>query len=188
MHINLIIGLVFILAVWWLLREARARKKAKAEPADMLKNELKKRQEAQEQKQRAADRLASLKNEHLSKMMEAVEQMRDALKSNSGQSLSAMREEDGISLAVRSCENTGKTRATPSGANGSGHAASECEDIFYLEWNVRNFDLEVFSGTGSLRHVQGDYIIRMPDGSIVREKDFPGFMRAISGLIADRLA
>lgn len=170
MHINLILGAVFLLALWWLLREARARKKEqKADPAAMLKDELEKRRAAQEHGRRAGERLAALKKERMSPVLDGLRGMIAALPAKD-------RERGGITAA----------------GNGSSVVLSlkyaDKEEAFILEWDVRHFDLELFAGEASLSGTPGSYTARLPDGSIVREVELPAFMRALSGLIADRLA
>lgn len=170
MHINLILGAVFILALWWLLRETGARKKAqKAEPAAMLKDELEKRRAAQEHSRRATERLAALKKERMAPVLGGLREMVEALSDDDRKSGVMSVAENGPS-AVLNLKYAGK------------------EEAFILEWDVRSFDLELFAGEASLSGVSGTYTIRLPDGSTAREAEFPSFMRTVSGLIADRLA
>lgn len=174
MHINLIIGAIFLLALWWLLRETRARKKAqKTEPAAMLKDEFEKRRAEQEKSRRASERLAELKKKRMAPVLEGTHEMIAAL---SATLAAEKREPEGISVAENG-------QALVLALKYRGH-----EEAFILEWDVKNFDLELFSGTSSLANVNGAYIIRMPDGSMAREEEFSPFMRMLSGLIADRFA
>lgn len=170
MHINLIIGAIFILALWWLLRETRARKKEqKAEPAAMLKDELEKRRVGQEKSRRAAERLASLKKQRMLPVLEGVREMIAAL-SGEERSRGAMSAVENGPAVVLALKYRGK------------------EEAFILEWDVKYFDLELFSSQSSLANVTGNYSIRLPDGSVAREEEFSPFMRTLSGLIADRFA
>lgn len=170
MHVNLFLGLIFLLALWWLLRETRARKKDRtAEPAAMLKDELKKRRAAQEHGRRAARRLEALKKERMAPVLEGLREMLAALPPEDRERGVMSVAPDGSSVAL-TLKYAGR------------------EETFILDWDVKNFDLELFAGAAALTGVGGAYGIRLPDGSTVREAEFPAFMRALSGIIADRLA
>lgn len=169
MHINLIIGLVFFAALWWVIREFRADRKAKkADPGGMLKNELEKRRAAQEKSRRASLRLEKLKKERLAPVLNGLREM-----------IRALPQKDREAGAMRVDEKDGAIEVT------LGHG--EETETLELGWDVKNFDLELFAGEAALTGAGGDYIIRMPDGSMLRRADFADFMRTLSGLIADRL-
>lgn len=169
MHINLIIGLIFLVTLWWFIRTLSADRRAKkTDPGGMLKDELEKRRAAQEKSRRATQRLAQLKGERLAPVLAGVRKMIDALP-----------EKDRAAGLIRAAENNDAIEVTLERGGKS--------ETLVLDWNVRNFDLELFAGTAALTGAAGDYIIRLPDGSMLRKAEFADFMRALSGLLADRL-
>ena len=167
MHINLILGAVFILAIWWLLRQAGERRRAaKTQPAAMLRDEISRRREAIEQSERAATRLAGLKKEKAAQIFEALDDMLEALPPEYHNMHSEnMGEEVALSVQYK----------------------DKKKDTFHLFWDTRNFDLSFFASNETLKNVPGDYIVRMPDSSLLREPDFQSYIRRLSGLIADRV-
>lgn len=181
MHINLILGLIVVLAVWWLLKNHRENKNSRAEPADMLMDEISKRRAAQDASKRATERLAALRTEKIRPVVDGLEKMARALPDSAS---------SGMELADRR-ENVRLTLSYPLKKERADNPEREPEIIsetFDIEWNIKNFDLELFSGSSSLQSVPGEYIIRMKDGTMLQESDFSGFMRRLSGIIADRLA
>lgn len=167
MHINLFVGLIFLLALGWFVHEMRAHQKAKkAKPADLLKNDLEKRRAAQEQIRQASEHLAKLKATHAEKIMDVLKDMTQGL--------------DGSSKHISVQKNNNTVELTL--------AYKDKEEVFYLEWNIKNFNMELLSDPAAPKHTQGEYIIRMPGGSMLPEPDLASFTRTISGLIADRLA
>lgn len=167
MHINLILGAVFLLAIWWLLRQAAERRRtAKTEPSDMLRDEITRRREAMAQSERAAARLTELKKAKTVEIFAALDDMLDGLPPECHH-LHSENLGDEVSLSVQYKE--------------------EMKDVFHLGWDIRNFDMGLFAGNEPLRNVPGDYIVRLPDGSLLRDADFQSYMRRLSGLIADRV-
>lgn len=181
MHINLILGLVVILAIWWLLKNRQERKAANAEPADMLMDEISKRREAQLASTRAINRMRNLREQNMRPVAEGLKKMAAALPKNGPEQIII---EDNGEL-VRLTLHYAIKKELPDSPERKPDINSE---IFEMEWNVKNFDIELFSGSSSLQSVSGEYIIRMKDGTILKETELTGFMRRVSALIADRLA
>ncbi len=174
MHINLILGFLVIIAVIWLVKSYRAQKAEKAEPAQMLMDEMGKRRQAHDEGKRAGERLLELRIKRLRPVVQGVNDMKNALRP--GESKGSLTVQDEGQTAVLHLEYKPRPESDPA------------RESLFLEWNVKNFDIELFSGQSSLQSVPGVYIIRMQDGAIIAEPDFNSYMRRLSGLIADRLA
>ncbi|MCL1889884.1 MAG: hypothetical protein FWF99_05215 [Desulfovibrionaceae bacterium] len=181
MHVGLILGLMVLLAFGWLALSFRRRRHEFRRPADMLLDELNLRRSTQEGKLRARERLEDLKRARLRPVVEGVLEMIRALPGESGGRLRLRDEERRAVLEIS---------AVPGGygeqGGGGGHEGRT--ETLTLEWDIRDFDLDFFAGADYLEGASGDYFLRMPDGSLIRETELTVFMRRLSGLLADRLA
>ncbi|MDR2503177.1 MAG: hypothetical protein LBD82_02140 [Deltaproteobacteria bacterium] len=172
MHINLLLGLVVLLAAWWLIRSRQNRKTAQKKPAAMLLDEIGKRRAVRHESKRASEKLMRLKAERLRPVVEGVRDMIHALDEEGGAQAQRLRlTDEGRRAELEIC-----------------HCGAEETETLILEWDVRDLDLDFFAAEDPLPDAQGDYIIRTPDGALLREAELTPFMRRLSGLIADRLA
>lgn len=172
MHVNLILGLLVLLALGWLFRLYRGSRAQKLTPADLLREEIRRRKAALRESRTAAQRLHKLKEERLRPLEEGLRGMLEALPDDDAARVSLSDEGHRLLLVL------------PSGAPEAGAGAS---DNLVLEWDLRNFDLEAFSDPAGEKYLSGEYAACLPDGVLFREKDVYAFLRALSRLMAERL-
>jgi hypothetical protein len=142
----------------------------------MLLGEIGRRRAAKLESKAAVERLLRLKTERLRPVAEGAREMIAALPE--GASRGSMRLQDEGS----------KIRLFLDYA--SVNPPEQISESFILEWDVKNFDLEVFGGLEQERadRVAGYYLIRLPDGILLKETEAGALLRRLSGLVADRLA
>ncbi|MCL1915489.1 MAG: hypothetical protein FWG17_02075 [Desulfovibrionaceae bacterium] len=181
MHVGLISGLLVLLALGWLVLNFQRRRHERRTPADMLLDELNLRRSTQEGNRRARERLEELKRARLRPVVEGVLEMIRALP---GEGCGRLRLRDEERRALLEVPIVPKGY----GERGEGIGQEGQTETLTLEWDIRDFDLGFFAGADSLEGASGDYFLRLPDGSLIREAEFTVFMRRLSALLADRLA
>ncbi|MDL2285532.1 hypothetical protein LJB93_02165 [Desulfovibrio sp. OttesenSCG-928-F07] len=154
----------------------------------MLAKEIEKRRIAQSNSKVAAERLKDLRVKHMRAVVQAVSEMQNA-QPKSGAKASFTVQDNGETAVISF---TPGTEQAINDANSDTNAALPDKTLYSekitLEWNIKKFDIELFSGPAALQSVTGIYIIHMHDGTMLSEPDFTAYIQRISSLLADRLA
>lgn len=165
MYINLILGVLVLAAIVWLI----AGRRPKPGPADMLQDEIARRRAAQEAGRKAMDNFAALRSARLAEVAEGLTSMRQALAQSGLRAdlLSWRQLDDHIELELGG-------------------------ERLLIRWDVRNFDLDQFAAADSALSLplgaRAEYSLAWSDRTRLAERDLSEFMRAVSSVIADKLA
>lgn len=165
MYINLILGVLVLAAIVWLI----AGRRRKPGPADMLQDEIARRRAVQETGRKAMDNFAALRSAKLAEVAGGLESMRRALAESGLRAdlLDWRQLEDCIELEL-------------------------VGERLVIRWDIRNFDLDLFAAAESASSLplgaRSEYSLAWPDKVRLAERDLSEFMRAVSSVIADKLA
>lgn len=186
MYINLILGGLVLAALIWLLAEHRRRKRARRDPAEMLRDEISRRRAAQSLNRQALAALAALRSARLAEVARGLERMRRALPEEGGKAdlLRWQVKEDRIEFELASAR---PESGAPTPANLPFGQAGE---VFTIRWDVRDLDLALFAaGEGAPpAGARGEYTLEWADRSVLAEKDLTAFLQSVSAIIAEKLA
>ncbi|MDR1125029.1 MAG: hypothetical protein LBM64_03060 [Deltaproteobacteria bacterium] len=165
MYINLILGVLVLAAIVWLI----AGRRRKIGPADMLQDEIARRRAVQETGRKALDNFAALRSARLAGVAEGLESMRRALAASGlrADHLVWRQLDDRIELELGG-------------------------ELLVIRWDIRNLDLAQFAAADSAAALplgaKAEYSLAWPDRLRLTERDLSEFMRAVSSVIADKLA
>ena len=205
MYVNLILGILVIVALIWLLVLYNRKSES---PREMLADEISRRRAAQEIARKAAAALEQLRDEKLELVERDLAEMRLSLPREGLPENSLDWRRDGEALALtllpgraasHAARQTGEDRSAhgetmrseqAGRAEHAGQAEQEAAraEEYRIRWDIRNIDLDFLAGLEQAGNVPGLYSLTWPDGHVTREEERSDFMRVLSGLIADRLA
>ena len=176
-YINLILGGVVLLALYWLLFGRRGRKD---KPSEILQDEINKRRAVLEEGEAAARRYRILQEEHLKGVECALQDMLSALPPADREAglLSWQSGSRELSLCVKSREEC------RSALEQGGLAEPE---EFFITWDIKDYDIPRLAAPMGRRAPAGMYCMRWGGGRRMEDTDLIEFIRRISGIIADRL-
>ncbi|MDL2307607.1 hypothetical protein LJC48_06245 [Desulfovibrio sp. OttesenSCG-928-C06] len=170
MYVNLILGILVITALIWLL--VRYNRKDES-PREMLADELARRRAAQETARKANTALTLLRDEQLRQVADDLAEMRKSLPVEGlPEDAFVWRMQDGkLMLVFLPDAQTDKTA-----------------EEFVIGWDIRNLDINFLAELEQVQNVPGGFNLTAPDGNVRYFAEHASLMRALSGLIADRLA
>ena len=171
MYNNIVLGVVFFVGVWLLLRKLFVREEVQDESksldnaGNILAREMEIRRTQERSRSSALERINDERNEKLDLLEKALEKMRAAMPENEQACLTWLREETGIRVRI----------------------TKEEDHILALGWVVPDMNISQDTETYP-ENIKGFYRIRYPDAQEEFLPDLHTFIQKAASFIADILA
>ena len=180
MYLNLLLGVTVLAAVIWLLVIYNRKEES---PGDMLTDELSRRRAMQENARRSRETLEALRRERLAPVEAGLAEMRSALNAQGlpPDLLDWQWADERLELCLA---RPGNATDRPE-QDETKRSAPEC---FIIRWDVRQMDVDFPASGGQPDRLAGEYSLTWPNGVQVLADDLQELLRAVSRLIAERLA
>lgn len=177
MYINLILGLVALIVVWFYLRKMLVREDDLREsPTELLEKEVARRRAAEAEAEKVFERLRDAAKERMRPVAAALAEMRAAMPSVAGDKAGSPQklltwDDDGDTILVRVRES----------------GASEDAATLAVSWRIPEMDLRRAAGFGV--PMPGVYVLRRSDrGGEDTVAGLDACVRAMSSFIVDFMA